>query len=202
MNSPVCRFCGLPLTIPFPGWAEICQQCRVKETLVVRSWGPYSGALRGVIQAYKFGFRRRLALPLAGLLEKAFEKYYWEEDFDWIVPVPLHSDRRRQRGFDQTYLLAKNLARAVQVPVFQGLDRVKATRPQSGLSIRQRRLNVRSAFEIRSPVQLQGSRILLVDDIYTTGATMAELAKSMQKVAAVDRIAILTVARVMRESWN
>jgi ComF family protein len=123
-----------------------------------------------------------------------------DEAFDAIVPVPLFWRRRLQRGFNQSELLARGLARCTGIPAVNALRRVRPTPTQAGLSNSVRRQNVAQAFRSRS---VQGKRILLIDDVMTTGATAASCALAL-KQAGARRVALLTVARVDRrmEGWR
>ena len=153
--------------------------------------------LRKLIHLYKYGKVRTLARPLSGLLAQALPR---DEAFDAMVPVPLYWRRRLQRGFNQAELLARGLSRHSGVPVVKALGRVRPTPTQAGLSNSGRRLNVARAFRAQS---VQGKRILLIDDVMTTGATAAACALAL-KQAGARRVALLTVARVDRrmEGWR
>jgi ComF family protein len=136
-----------------------------------------------------------LERPLGDLLAAAFPR---DERFDAIVPVPLHWTRRWRRGFNQSSLLAANLARRTGLPVVAALSRTRATAAQAGLSHNARRRNVGGSFQCRRASQtLRGKRVLLIDDVMTTGATGSACAQ-MLKRAGASRVALLTVARVDR----
>jgi len=153
--------------------------------------------LRDLIHLFKYGRVRTLARPLSGLLAQALPR---DEVFDATVPVPLYWIRRLARGFNQSELLARGLARRSGIPVMKALGRVRPTPTQAGLSNSARRLNVAKAFRSRD---VRGKRILLIDDVMTTGATAAACASAL-KQAGARRVALLTVARVDRrmEGWR
>ena len=155
------------------------------------SFAAYEGVLRKLIHLYKYGRIRTLARPLADLLARAMPL---DERFDVIVPVPLHWMRRWKRGFNQSELLARALARRTGIPVLKAMSRVHSTRTQAGLSNHARRLNVTRVFRARA---VEGKRILLIDDVMTTGATAAACALAL-KGAGAKRVALLTVARADR----
>jgi ComF family protein len=161
------------------------------------SFGAYEGVLRQLIHLYKYGRVRTLSQPLSGLLLQALPR---DEVFDATVPVPLYWRRRWQRGFNQAELLARGLARHTGIPVVKALGRVRPTPTQAGLSNSARRQNVAKAFRSRS---VPGKRILLIDDVMTTGATAAACAAAL-KLAGARRVALLTLARVDRrmEGWR
>ncbi len=132
--------------------------------------------------------------PLGELLAAALPR---EERFDAIVPIPLHWMRRWMRGFNQAELLARALGRRCGIPVIPALRRVHATLSQAGLSNTARRKNVAGAFRSRSGRPVDGKRILLVDDVMTTGSTAAACAMALKRAGAI-RVVLLTVARVDR----
>ncbi len=155
------------------------------------SFGAYEGALRELIQLYKFERVQTLAGPLGDLIMAAFPR---DERFDAIAAVPLHWRRQWQRGFNQAELLARTLSRRTAIPVIPALRRVRYTAHQAGLSKTARRHNVSAAFRCRRPEAIAGRRILLIDDVMTTGSTGAECATALKRAGAA-RVAILTIAR-------
>jgi ComF family protein len=157
-------------------------------------FGAYEGTLRELIHLFKYGRIKPLARTLGELLAGALPL---EEQFAAVVPVPLHWSRAWQRGFNQSELLARFVARRRRVPVRNLLRRVKATRAQAGLSDHGRRENVASAFQVRRSRRLDGLNLLLVDDVMTTGSTAASCARALKRAGA-RRVALLTIARVDR----
>jgi ComF family protein len=158
------------------------------------SFGWYDGVLRELIQLYKYSRIPTLSAPLSDLLIAALPR---EERFDRIVPVPLHWRRRWERGFNQSELLAKTLSRRTGIPVLHALRRSRSTEAQAGLSNTGRRQNVAGAFRSRSTGKSSGARILLIDDVMTTGSTAAACAGELKRAGAA-RVVLLTVARVDR----
>jgi ComF family protein len=150
--------------------------------------------LREWIHLYKYGRIKTLSRPLGDLLARAVPR---DEPFDAIVPVPLHWRRRWQRGFNQSDLLARGLSRRLGVPLIQALRRTRATGVQAGLSNTGRRRNVAAAFRCTHPRRVNGRRILLIDDVMTTGSTAAACALALKRAGA-GRVTLLTVARVDR----
>ena len=118
-----------------------------------------------------------------------------DEAFDLVTPVPLHWLRQWQRGFNQSELLARVISRSTGIPVERTLKRVRATATQAGLSNTGRRKNVTAAFQCRK--DLRDKRILLIDDVMTTGSTAASCAQALKRAGA-RRVALMTVARVDR----
>lgn len=195
-----CISCRTPFQNSFPLDAEgRCALCRsgLRGFDAAYSFGAYEGVLRKLIHLYKYGKVRTLARPLSGWLAQALPR---DEAFDAVVPVPLYWRRRLQRGFNQAELLARGLSRLTGIPVVRALGRVRPTPTQAGLSNSARRQNVARAFHSRS---VQGKRILLIDDVMTTGATAGSCALAL-KQAGARRVALLTVARVDRrmEGWR
>lgn len=196
---PFCRTCGDPL----PSWRvvsvalERCPRCRRGSNLLsaARAAGNYDGALRDILQAFKYDRRRTLARRLAGMMRAAGSEVL--RDAHYVVPVPLHPWRRLQRGFNQ----ARELAIHLDVPVLHALWRRRATAPQTGLHAAARRRNVGGAFTL-SPFMRRRSRqacvvnrvVVLVDDVRTTGATLNACA-AVLLTAGAREVRALTVAR-------
>jgi len=117
------------------------------------------------------------------------------EEQDLLTSVPLHWGRRLRRGFDQADLLSQRLNRFLQIPLSErNLRRIRATASQTGLSESKRRENVRGAFKVRRPDEVKGKRVLLVDDVMTTGATVSECARTLLRAGAKE-VSVLVVAR-------
>jgi competence protein ComFC len=195
-----CSSCRTPFQNAFPLDANgRCALCRsgLRGFDAAYSFGAYEGVLRELIHLYKYGRVKTLAWPLSGLLAQALPR---DEAFDATVPVPLYWRRRLQRGFNQAELLARGLSRRTGVPVVKALRRLRPTPAQAGLSNSARRQNVSQAFRARG---VQGKRILLIDDVMTTGATAASCAAAL-KQAGARRVSLLTVARVDRrmDAWR
>jgi ComF family protein len=195
-----CVNCRTPFQNPYPlDFEGRCALCRsgLRGFDAAYSFGAYEGVLRELIHLYKYGRIQTLARPLAALLSAALPR---EERFDAIVAVPLHWRREWQRGFNQSALLAREIARRTGIPVFKALKRVRATPAQATLSRSSRRRNVATAFRCRrSAPLLQGKRVLLIDDVMTTGSTAASCALVLKR-AGVGRVALLTVARADRRT--
>jgi ComF family protein len=163
-----------------------------------RSAGAYEGALRAVLHALKYEGRRGLARPLAALMRERGAEVL--DGADLVVPVPLHWRRRLARGFNQ----AEDLAALLGVPVCNALVRTRATRPQFGLRPGARRRNVRGAFAgrrrivrwARVPGRVRAARVVLVDDLSTTGATLRECAAVLMGLGARE-VRSLTAARAL-----
>jgi ComF family protein len=204
ITPPLCDRCGDPLAIqhqpPIPNPESPvggpCAQCDKTESAVdrARAVGEYEGALREIIHALKYERRRSLARPVAALMRSRGAALLGDTDF--IVPVPLHWRREHQRGFNQ----ARELACHLGPPVVNMLARRRRTRPQVELAADRRRANVEGAFRLRRPwclrSSIEGRRVLLVDDVSTTGATLESCA-CVLKEGGASEVYALTAARVV-----
>jgi ComF family protein len=160
----------------------------------VYSFGSYEGTLRKLIHLFKYSGVRPLARVFGQQLRSALPI---DERFDVIVPMPLHWKRRWQRGFNQASLLAGEVARRFDLPVTNLVRRKRATSAQAGLTNAKRRANVSGAFAIRRGTRLDGLRILLIDDVLTTGATAAACARVLKRAGAA-HVTVLALARTDR----
>jgi ComF family protein len=119
-------------------------------------------------------------------------------DYSLIIPVPLHIKKLRKRGFNQSIILANSLGKKWQIPInFSLLKRSKFTLTQTGLDKKERERNIKGAFEVKDKTKIAGRNIILIDDVYTTGATLNECAKKLIKAGA-QKVAVLTLARVLQ----
>ncbi len=199
IREPWCPSCGLPLQNFEAADNHLCGDCVLTPPpyAVARSFGYYAAELGRIIQQMKFKRRQDLVGLLAPLLARTFFDNWDQSDFDLVVPVPLHAKKKRERGFNQAAILARALARRIAVPFLErALSRTRYTKPQVGLTDLERAHNVRGAFECRDPVDLSGLRVLLVDDVMTTGATVASAAEALRGGGAL-RVSVLTVARTV-----
>jgi ComF family protein len=158
------------------------------------SVGYFEGPLREAIHQFKYRPCRALGRPLALWMTKNICPV---DGIDRIIPVPLHTSRLRQRGFNQALILAHGISKTFTLPLsYDNLKRVRPTRPQVELSAEERIKNVAGAFALRNPDELKGLDVLLIDDVFTTGATMNECARVL-KDAGVSRVTALTIARAV-----
>jgi ComF family protein len=192
-----CVSCRTPFANSFPLDASgRCALCRsnLQGFDAAYSFGTYEGALRELIHLFKYDRIRTLAGSLADHLVAAYPR---EERFDAVVPMPLHWFRRWRRGFNQSALLAGEIGRRCGVPVVKAVRRVRATPSQAGHSNTRRRANVRGAFAPARAGSVKGLRVLLVDDVMTTGATASSCARALKRAGA-SYVAVLTLARADR----
>jgi ComF family protein len=179
----------------------VCAACRsgLQGFDFAASYGMYEGALRDLIHLFKYSGMTPLAKPLARYLERGIPV---DQQFDAVVAVPLHWRKKWQRGFNQAELLARFVAKRRGVPLLNPLRRRRPTETQAGLASAGRRRNVAGAFELRwqkpdSKRRLNGKKILLIDDVMTTGATASACA-SVLKRGGAKSVSLFTVARVDR----
>jgi ComF family protein len=160
-----------------------------------RSAARYTGVAREALHALKFRGQARLAAPLSDLLVDVCAAAA-PLLADLVVPVPLHPERERQRGFNQSALLARRLASRLRLPCrTRALERWRPTRPQTELTGRERRRNVRGAFSVAEPARVRDRHVMLVDDVLTTGATVLECSRVLVRAGA-RAVSVVTVARV------
>jgi ComF family protein len=190
-----CLSCRTPFLNSFPLDSEgRCMLCRGGRRGFDEAFcfGAYGGTLRELIHLFKYQRMRGLAEPLGALLANALPR---DKRYDAVTAVPLHWRRRWQRGFNQADLLGKVIARRRGIRRMKLLGRGWATRAQAGLSNSQRRENVSGAFRARRNVA--GLRILLIDDVMTTGATASACARALKRAGAKS-VSVLALARVDR----
>ena len=196
MQPPLCRRCGAPSR---PGTRCLCE-ARPPHLSAIAWAAPFDGPLRHIIHALKYAGHQTLGAALAARLRD--HPSLTLESVDLVVPVPLHPWRRLRRGYNQ----AERIARHLGPPVLQAIARLHWTRMQAGLHADQRRRNLRDAFTIAPRLtphgraalrtDIRGARILLVDDVVTTGATLSACARVLRQAGARD-VRAATVARTL-----
>lgn len=191
LPGPLCEICGLPGSRP--GLCPACHSLR-PPFRALRSWAVFEDPVRSALHQLKY--RRNLALgdALAGPLCAYARNLGWPVDL--VVPVPLGRKRMRERGYNQVALLAMPLAeRAGWGYAPAGLCRVRETRSQVGLSAGERKENMQDAFRA-DRLQVQGRTVLLMDDVATTGATLAACTAALLEAGA-PAVYALTIARAL-----
>jgi len=184
-----CRYCGKPMDHSY----DACGNCIIQPPPFRkhRSYSRYDGVLKDLILAYKYGNIERLKVILADYLIQLFQEKI-NEPFDYIIPVP--ADKGRKREFHPMSEVSKILSRQLSIPLLNSqLIKIKATPPQAGLSRAQRLKNLDGAFKLKSPSQIKSKKILLVDDVYTTGTTIRKCSQLL--IAKEADVVALTLAR-------
>ncbi len=203
LAAPLCSICGHPLGNT-AGREDRCGACldAPPSYARARAIARYRASaeddrrsLAAMIRRHKYGLDQSLGRALAEYL--GAELPCPAEDIDLVVPVPLHRRRLRWRGFNQGALLAAAVAERLGRPLELGtLVRTRPTTPQTSHSHDERRRNMRGAFRVKRSERIRGRRVLLVDDVMTTGATVNECARALLAVGA-RRVEVLTLARVL-----
>ena len=206
VEPPLCLECGIMFKSR-EGQNRVCGECITdpKTFEMARAPGVYSQNLMGLIHNFKYNGKMQLVKPLGAFLFAAFIHFWDINSIDLIIPVPLHIKRFRKRGFNQTFLLIKDWFRIaenlnIELPGIQiekdVLVRSRPTIPQTGLDRKKRLTNIKNAFKIKDLMKIKGKRVLLVDDVFTTGATVNECTKVLLDAAAL-RVDVLTLARTI-----
>jgi ComF family protein len=192
LEEPICMACGKPTTQSVLCCSS-CQQQPLPLTQV-RSATLFEGPVPPLLRGMKYHGFFALAEPLAALMAAAWPR--WEVPLELVLPIPLHPRREKERGFNQSALLVQHLCRQLGWPTSPAaLRRLRATRPQVGLDAGERRTNLHNAFEADSDI-VAGKRILLVDDVCTTGATLATAARTLLDAGAAS-VSAYCVARAL-----
>lgn len=196
VRLPFCARCGDPIEGRVDH-AYTCYTCTAEEIHFerARSAVRYRGVAQQLLRAYKYDEALWLQPDLDRLLSGCVEAQFTDLEADAVVAVPLYAARERERGFNQAGLLAASLARGLRKPFLPGcLRRARPTPTQTHLTAPQRAANVKGAFEVRKPQWIEGQRLLLVDDVMTTGATVNECARVLKERGA-SRVYVATLAR-------
>lgn len=198
LAPPFCPSCALPIHSPAVS-SHVCGECMRDPPpfCSARALVVYNQEVFPLLHKMKYGPDASLARFMGELLVLNLKEELLSLLTDLVVPVPLHASRLRHRGFNQAAFMGKAVARTLGVPLELGLlERHRATPPQVGLSRIQRRENVKGAFSVRQKGLIKGKTILLVDDVYTTGATLREASRELIGKGAA-QVHVLTFARVL-----
>ncbi len=197
----VCRDCDAALGRFAPPWCEGCGtptglgdcvcSSLPRSLSGLRSVGRYEGWLRHAIVRFKYEEEWARADHLSAALAETLRTWC---DLDALVPVPLHPERQGRRGYNQSALLAKGAGKLLAMPVLRALQRIRATPHQVGLRAEERRRNVQDAFAVSSGANLVGKRLVLVDDVTTTGSTLGACPEALLAGGACE-VRAVTLAR-------
>ena len=195
LRHPLCSICGCPGTFR----REICEDClRISpcERVVNRSAVVYSDLVREWMWTFKYCGKESLAVPMGNWMTEVIKEHYGRQKFSVITYVPMHSKRQKRRGFNQAERLALTIGKKLWIPVCPLLERVKETTPQSRRTRRERLHSINDVFqfvEAQKRVDRKGP-VLIVDDVYTTGATVRACAKVLRN-AGFQQVFSVTFAR-------
>jgi ComF family protein len=196
IGSPLCVLCGQPFSEPGES-DHMCGACLLARPpfSIARALGEYERVLMDVIHRFKYGGKISLGERLGEFMADLSYPSLAIADYSVIMPVPLHPRRLRQRGFNQAMILAREISRRFSLRLdFLSLQRIVFTEPQVGLGKDMRERNIRGAFHVADAGRIKGEKIILVDDVYTTGSTAKECARILMKNKA-EKVAVLTLAR-------
>jgi ComF family protein len=214
IEGGVCSTCGERLFSPYAVGADAgenrCGLCRRLEPPFARAvaYGSYDGGLRELIHLLKYEQVRPAATVLGRMLAEAVSGLdsCWTQGPVMVVPVPLHARKLRQRGFNQSELIARAAIKQDAMKLGAGsrlvlhlgiLERPRETQSQTGLTRHQRRENIRGSFAVARPEEIPAREILLIDDVFTTGTTVSECARVLRRAGA-SKIYVATVARTLK----
>ena len=205
LYPPVCGICGKI------DQKELCPKCAIKLRNLEKArlyayphthfekhfyLFPYEGIIREKLIQYKFQNQSYLSTFFAKSLQNHEKMSRLLEKYDIIIPVPMYSKKEKLRGYNQTALIAKEIAKAYQNLIYDGksLQKIKDTKMQSSLNKKQRKNNIKNAYNLINQQKIKDKKIVLLDDIYTTGATANECSK-MLKQAGAKEILVVTIAK-------
>lgn len=196
-GEPLCAACrpALDVRLLLPAGTPLGLPEGPPDPLVRLEWcAPFAGAVRHALHALKYAGERRLAVPLGEAVAAKWTRAGGGGHL--LVPVPVHASRRRERGYDQAELIAAAAARGLGLPMLAAVERTRATTAQYHLDRRHRAANVATAFAVRAEARraVTGCDVVLVDDVVTTGATLAASAHALLDAGAAS-VAAVTVAR-------
>ena len=205
LYPPVCGICGKI------DQKELCPKCAIKLRNLEKArlyvyphthfekhfyLFPYEGIIREKLIQYKFQGKSYLSTFFAKILQNHEKMSRLLEKYDIIIPVPMYSKKEKLRGYNQTVLIAREIAKAYRNLIYDGksLQKIKDTKMQSSLNKTERRKNIKNAYKVVNQQKIKDKKIVLLDDIYTTGATANECSK-MLKQAGAKEILVVTIAK-------
>lgn len=198
ITSPLCPVCGIPFVSRVEN-DHLCEDCLRKTPYFDLLVAPYlyEGGIMDAIHQVKYTGKTYLTKSLGTLLAASARERFGNTEGMLMMPVPLHPKRLRERGFNQSLVLARAIAPLLETRIdFLSLRRVKYTQPQTGLKRDERRRNVKGAFGVTGSPDLKGKTVILVDDVATTGNTLNECARVLKK-AGCERVFCLVLARAV-----
>ena len=190
-DKSICGHCGRTTAYP----SEYCDYCKNRESFAdfSRSAFNYDGAVKNLISRFKYSGEKYLSEFFTEELKPVFLKHIGYADA--VVYVPSTKKKIRQRGYNQGEVLAREFARFAEIPVVDALEKIKDTESQVGLTQKERRKNLKGCFKVTNKDLVKGKRVLLIDDVLTTGSTAEIIAEKLKKAGAKE-VVVLTVASV------
>lgn len=190
-----CQRCGAELSLRRR--PRLCDRCRIDDwpCADVRTPGPFSGVVAEAVHLLKYSQKPSIARSLAELMLDSIDRDDYYLRADMVLAVPLHPAKKRERGYNQADLIAKEVASALGRESGQDiLTRTKHTRSQTKLNRAERQENVKDIFRVRDPDRVVGKTIILVDDVLTTGATIGSCARALKEAGAQEVLALTAAA--------
>jgi len=187
LPHPLCPKCRAFLNQSQDAFANTrrCPNCAESPLRLNRSLGLFDPNYQTLIHYFKYKRKITLGKKLGRRLGEILKEEEFLEDYDFLIPVPLHPSRERERGYNQSKILADEISRLTSLPLLDKvLFRKKNTRDQTYLTAEERERNVKGAFRLKHSLTLQGKKILLVDDVMTTGTTLKECSKILKEAGA------------------
>lgn len=176
---------------------RFCRECRRRKPRFDYAWASaiYDDHMKNLIHLFKYGQKTALRHSFVDLLSSFIDTYSLNiQRFDYVVPIPLHSTRLRERGYNQSQLLAEGISQKFRIALScNNIQRIRHTPNQALLTRKERFTNIQGAFRISRPLQFKNRNCLLIDDLLTTGATASETARVL-KAAGAKKVGLLTVA--------
>ena len=201
IHTPLCPACGVPYDNS-EGSDHICGDCLTapKPFAVARSVAVFDGILLEAIHAFKYRNKTGMGVGLGRMMTCDSYPGMDMQGYTIIMPVPLHIRRLRERGFNQSLLLAKVLSARYAIPLdFVTLRRERDTPPQTTMGRKERQANIKGAFAVADKERVREQHVLLIDDVYTTGSTLAECARVLLNSGAA-QVGVLTLARAVKDA--
>lgn len=192
-----CQLCGRKISNFQPVLDPLCADCQEMTPPfdIARGGTVYQGFLRRLLLELKYGGQKKLIKPLAALLCQYYFYFYKNKQIDLIIPIPLHNNRYRERGYNQAELLALPLQRKLAKPILRNcLLRWRDTPPLFDIGVKKRRSLIKGAFTLTDTNKCRGKNVLLIDDIFTTGTTAAEASRLLKIEGGAEKVYVMTLA--------
>jgi ComF family protein len=198
ITYPLCPQCGLPLATE-RGSDHRCGSCIIHPPpfSAARAATIYNGHVQEMIHRFKYQNQVHLRRPLSLLTARHLSSFITHHQPEIVIPVPLHRKRLKDRGFNQALLIAESISTICTTPLIRhNLRRIRWTEPQISLKAEERASNLRGAFALHDSSAIKGKKVLLIDDVFTTGSTVIECAKTLKQGGAKE-VVVITVARAV-----